>query len=160
MAFWLVATMVAGLAQDPGARSPAPGDDEMLAALAEAAPGAEVLSVAHGAPSPAAAPEMRRSCGTLRIGGRVEPFAVLALWQDPRNRIVVKAGPESAITHPPVEWKIIATVAARSHAAGDGIATRLDRNWDAVQRRTVLAFCRDLTPPEGTMWVTEFEPAP
>jgi len=143
--------------QEPD-RSAPPTGEEMMAVLLETAPGIEVLDVVHVPRE--TDPEMAFSCGTARIAGEVEPFAVMARWQDPRNRITFIPPNGEPSPAPSVEWKIIASVPLHQDRDGDGSIGRLDRNMDAVARRHAMTFCPNLGPPEGVIWNTEIEPDP
>lgn len=144
--------------QASGAVAP-PADDDFRSALTAKAPNVEVASI-----------EVRSSsgggtaCGTARIGGAIEPFALVFRRNDPAEiSVVTLTMPDGTMAHSrPSDglWRINVMVPYRATSDDLAMSTHARRQWDALDRRQALAFCPRLTPPEGAIWTTEIEPDP
>ena len=144
--------------QQTAAERPAPPTDtEMLTALRDKAPAAEVLNAAHGARSRTDRPVI---CGTARVGDQIEPFAVVATWDDARIRITSRMNGVEYSSPTTPYWDIRAMVPPHTDFAGNGATDWIERNADASSRSVALMNCPDLTPPQGVTWDTEGEPNP
>lgn len=154
--------LIIGLAlaalQASGAVAP-PADDDFRSALTAKAPNIEVASIEVQSSSGGGT-----ACGTARIGGAIEPFAVVFRKNDPAKiSVVTLTMPDGTVVHSrPSDgpWRI--NVMAPYRATSDDLAmsAHARRQWDALDRRQALAFCPRLTPPEGAVWTTDIEPDP
>lgn len=144
--------------QASGAAAP-PANDDFRSALTAKAPNAEVASI-----EVQSSPGGGTACGTARIGGAIEPFAVVFQRSDPAEvPVVTLTMPDGTVVHSRPDagpWRI--NVMAPYRATSDDLAmsAHARRQWDALDRRLALVFCPLLTPPEGAVWVTEVEPDP
>jgi hypothetical protein len=149
--------LVLGLmAQDMAERPPRPSDDAMLAPLLEQRPGARVVSIDFHEPPRGGG---RTACGLLDIEGTIEPFALLAAWQDSRPPVVIQHGAPRPSPEP-AGWRLHNIAAERPDRNGDGVVDRGDRNGNTLSRKLALAVCDDLQPPQGVTWATEMEADP
>lgn len=153
MWFGLLA-MVASHAEEP--RPPRPSDSELLEAVISESPRGRVLSVGF---SDAPRDGGRIGCGLIDIDGVVEPFSTLTAWRGPPTVTVRLVGQPASPVKPP-HWSISAVVPTRTESDQDTETSRSARNQDALQRKLALMVCRDLQPPEGSVWTTELEPHP
>lgn len=147
------------LIQAESERPPRPTDDVLLAAVRSDNPAAEILS--HSARD--ARDGARVICGTARVNGQVEPFHALAIWDRSGGLANVIVNGDTGQPLRPAEpdhWKVSAVLPEHQDDDGDGVQTRYERNIDALDRKLTLQVCRDLTPPERTVWTTEIERNP
>lgn len=157
IAIVLAATMMQAIANRP----PRPTDEALLATVRAVDPTAEILDhSARDGRNPRDG--MRLICGRVRIRGQVEPFRVLNAWDWSGSLGRVIIDPVTRQPPLPVEpdhWEVTTTVPKHADEDGDGVQSLTERNADAHDRMRVLQLCRDLTPPEGTVWATEEEQA-
>jgi len=146
--------VVAPHAEEP--RPPRPSDSELLEAVIAESPRGHILSADfNDAPRDGG----RIGCGLMDIDGVVEPFMTLTTWRGPPILTVRLVGQPAPQVKPP-HWSISAVVPPRIEADQDPETSRSARNQDALKRKLALMVCRDLQPPEGSVWTTELEPHP
>ncbi|MGZ9114829.1 MAG: hypothetical protein ACXW3K_09425 [Brevundimonas sp.] len=147
------------LAQDIAERPPRPSDNAMLAQLLDHRPDARVVSASFRDTRLGGG---RAACGLIDIGGAIEPFALLAAWQDSRRSVVSQLG--APPTEPePAGWRVSVTAPGHTDHDGDGLIGRGDRNSDTLDRKLALTLCRNtnpITPPDGVRWSLELEGEP
>ena len=140
-------------------RPPRPSDEAMLARLFATRPNARLVS-AEFRETPRGGG--RGACGLIDFSGTIEPFHLLAVWQDERRPVVV---PSQGLPRPaePAGWRISDRAPKHIDHDGDGRIGRHDRDRDTADRKLALIFCQDTNPiaaPDNVRWVLEFEPDP
>lgn len=155
----LAAYLAIALPLQADERPARPTDEQMLAQLFASRPGARLVSVNFRDTPYGGA---RTGCGLIELDGQIEPFNLLAAWNDERpSRVVVAGLPPS--DHRAAGWRISDTAPTHADHDDDGAITRFDRNIDIMKRKSALLFCNDTNPiaqPENVTWVLESEPHP
>ncbi|MFN3669481.1 MAG: hypothetical protein ACK4VY_09250 [Brevundimonas sp.] len=144
------------VSQEAAAFPTRPTDEQLIAALREQRPEAQILYHAFEETSQGGG---RVGCGMIEIGGTVEPFAVFTAWDFGSQSVVRMDG---APPPPPEEaqWRIFVTAPTQADRDGDGAVDRSDRNGNVLDRKLALAVCDDLQPPSGVTWAVELERDP
>ena len=145
--------------QDTVERLPRPSDDVMLAQLLERRPGSRMLSI-HFSETPRGGG--RAACGLIDIGGVVEPFALLAAWQDVQPSVILREGEPPPLPEP-AHWRLVDIAPNHTDTNGDGVLDRGERNTDTLRRKMALETCKrsgPIVPPPGVSWNLEIEREP
>ena len=135
-----------------------PSDAVMIEALQAELPRSRILSQEFRETARGGG---RVACGLVETAGVVEPFSIVAVWEDPARRpVVLLDGAPPPAPPAAAHWKIDVTTPKHLDYDGDGQTDRYDRNMDTMQRIGVKLWCPALQPPAGTTWATRGEPNP